>query len=375
MALHLTSADLTRCEAVSRALLSPLAAGSVDQWRDEVLQSLRELLHADHALFMLSTAEKVHYSDSLDAQVVQGYDRYLVGADGSGVRLTDPVIERWLQVRHAAGQHIFSNAEVDHLLAPYGLSLSHSPMYQEGMASAGVVDQRSMFVTFPGGVSMIQCGLSKNGDAPFGEADLALLRLLIPSFRGGIEAMGRFAGRWDSLDAVAQAASVFGDGPRELHRNPALSRLMDAEPERARLETGIAGIVAALYPMITARAGTRVEEALPESLRTVTTAGARYGLRGTLLGAGAFADYPTLLVFVERRGAPALPPPEALRERYRLTRREAEVGLLMAEGRPNAEIAERLFLSLHTVRRHAENVREKVGVNSRKALGLRFLES
>jgi DNA-binding CsgD family transcriptional regulator len=375
MNLHLTSTDLARCEAVSRALLSPLAAGSVDQWRAEVLRTLRELLHADQTLFMLSTAERVHYSDSLDAQVVQGYDRYLAGADGSGVHLTDPVVERWLQVRHAAGQNIFSNAEVDQLLKPYGLTLGRSPMYQEGMASAGVVDQRSMFVTFPGGASMIQCGLSRKDDAPFGEAALALLRMLLPSYRGGLEAMGRFAGQWAAMDTVSQAAAVFGEGPRELHRNPALTRLMDAEPERERLATGIAGIVAALYPMVIGRASTRAEDALPGSMRTVTTAGARYDLRGTVLGAGAFADHPTLMVFVERKGAPALPPPEALRERYRLTTREAEVALLLAEGHSNAEIAERLFLSIHTVRRHAENVREKVGVNSRKALGLRFLEN
>jgi DNA-binding CsgD family transcriptional regulator len=50
-----------------------------------------------------------------------------------------------------------------------------------------------------------------------------------------------------------------------------------------------------------------------------------------------------------------------------LTKREAEVVGLVAEGLTNGEIAARLFLSPTTVRTHLENVFEKLGVHTRTA--------
>jgi DNA-binding NarL/FixJ family response regulator len=51
----------------------------------------------------------------------------------------------------------------------------------------------------------------------------------------------------------------------------------------------------------------------------------------------------------------------------RLTSREREILDLVAEGRTNAEIAERLWLSLGTVRKHLDNVYAKLGVHTRTA--------
>ena len=50
-----------------------------------------------------------------------------------------------------------------------------------------------------------------------------------------------------------------------------------------------------------------------------------------------------------------------------LTRREHEVVMLVAEGLTNAQIAERLWISPGTVRRHLENVYAKLGVHTRTA--------
>ena len=78
------------------------------------------------------------------------------------------------------------------------------------------------------------------------------------------------------------------------------------------------------------------------------------------------------LVSVSRRG-PALVDT--------LTRRENEVLALMAEGRSNAAIAERLFISVGAVEKHAANVFAKLGLplsdsdNRRVLAVLRYLES
>jgi DNA-binding CsgD family transcriptional regulator len=69
---------------------------------------------------------------------------------------------------------------------------------------------------------------------------------------------------------------------------------------------------------------------------------------------------------------------EAALEALQLSKRELEVLQLMAQGLRNAEIADRLFLSLSTVKAHASNLFVKLDVKSRtqameKAQRLRIL--
>ena len=51
-----------------------------------------------------------------------------------------------------------------------------------------------------------------------------------------------------------------------------------------------------------------------------------------------------------------------------LSRREFEVARLAAKGYTNAQIAEELFISIETVKRHMSTIFEKLGIDSRKQL-------
>ena len=66
--------------------------------------------------------------------------------------------------------------------------------------------------------------------------------------------------------------------------------------------------------------------------------------------------------------APLAPLPAAddLRRRFHLTPKEAEVALLMCEGRSNKEVAQRLHFKPKSAEKHAAKVLAKVGVGSRK---------
>jgi DNA-binding NarL/FixJ family response regulator len=61
-----------------------------------------------------------------------------------------------------------------------------------------------------------------------------------------------------------------------------------------------------------------------------------------------------------------------LMHRYGLTRREAQVAALLAQGWPNLEIAEELEISAHTARHHTQRVLSKLNVHSRAAAGARI---
>lgn len=58
---------------------------------------------------------------------------------------------------------------------------------------------------------------------------------------------------------------------------------------------------------------------------------------------------------------------EEERHSPRLTPREREILDLVAQGKTNAEIAERLWVSPGTVRKHLENVYGKLEVHTRSA--------
>ena len=57
-----------------------------------------------------------------------------------------------------------------------------------------------------------------------------------------------------------------------------------------------------------------------------------------------------------------------------LTTREAEVLLWVAQGKSNADIATILVTTIHTVKKHLQNIFEKLGVETRNGAALRALE-
>jgi DNA-binding NarL/FixJ family response regulator len=64
--------------------------------------------------------------------------------------------------------------------------------------------------------------------------------------------------------------------------------------------------------------------------------------------------------------------PEDFARRFGLTRREAQVALLLARGRSNQAIARELKISSHTARHHTQRVFSKLEVHSRAEAGAKL---
>ncbi|AOR30576.1 hypothetical protein BFF78_05505 [Streptomyces fodineus] len=153
------------------------------------------------------------------------------------------------------------------------------------------------------------------------------------------------------VEGMALVAAESGDMQRALRLYEAsvqARRRLDTEPEapwRHRMEQAAA------------RARTRLSAAAQQA----AVAGAR-GLRGErlvayALGAGSGES---------RTGRDA----RAADERLGLTVREFTVAELVAEGRTNRQIADRLGLSIHTVATHLDRIRDKLGLRSRTQIAL-----
>lgn len=105
--------------------------------------------------------------------------------------------------------------------------------------------------------------------------------------------------------------------------------------------------------------------------RVVSTAHRQYRLTCAFVGTRQFSWGTTVLVHLDIDQADPLEEGQLMRA-FRLTRAQARVARLLVQGMRNAEIAQRLFLSIHTVRHHVEQIRTKAGGHTRAATALRL---
>jgi DNA-binding CsgD family transcriptional regulator len=149
---------------------------------------------------------------------------------------------------------------------------------------------------------------------------------------------------------------------RESARNARWTTILLAEPERDRLVELIGRRVRQASSMAGATPVHEELELLGGSYRLVTSRAA----------AGTLLPEPAVLILMDRPG-PGLPTTQELRVTFGLRGREPQVALLAAEGLSNADIAERLRLSAHTVRHYLERVMSRLGLHTRTALAVHLM--
>jgi DNA-binding CsgD family transcriptional regulator len=301
-------------------------------------------------------------SDAVDPAAIREMAGYIADRARNAGEAPDPLINRFYERRERLGLEVFDH---DLMVQVTGDGQKASPFYNEVWARHGLHRVHVLYVTTPMGVANLHVHHPRTKN-PFGADALGVMRALLPSFKAGLDAVARLHGQRAALDTLSEPLAVFSADGRELHRNPALTRLLADEPERGRLEADVRHLARGLRRLAFPR---RFEAPAPASpSREVATARGRYTLRGSVLPAGLFGPAEAFLVSVHAAAAPALPTADAVRARFGLTAREAEVALLIAEGLKNDAIAERLFIAPATARRHTEGVMAKLDVQSRAAV-------
>lgn len=143
--------------------------------------------------------------------------------------------------------------------------------------------------------------------------------------------------------------------------HPAAGRTVSRGPDARRvIQDQIRNIVSSLPPSVLSAPPSADG---PAVVRHIAIGEDRFRLVVDLLPPNANGDRLPIAT-VERVATDNLSE-NSLRERFRLTRKEAHVALLLAQRRSNAEIAESMRISPHTARRHTENVMLKLNVTSR----------
>lgn len=363
--LPLSGADQKRLAAALEALLSPLQYERTDDWRRVVLRRVAALVGADKTAFLLPlSGEAAFFSED--------YDDEQASAFPDQVR---PLAQRWRMWERQATLGVFWR---DGLWHPNLKEYYASAYYNDYIRSIGAFDPIGMAVALHGEPSsngaVLWCHHEREDSTPFGERGLALLRLLHPTFVAGVRMCWRFGATRDelarTLDDLGFGLLLFGADRRLLHANPSAAALIETEPERERLAAEANDIARALSNLTRGGGAASVATAEPVA-REVRTRCGTYRLRGCVAGERPFG-YPGAVVVALERVGERMPSVRDLRERFSLTRKQAEVALLLAEGRSNSKIAETLLISPHTARHHTEDVLLKLGVHSRAEVGSRI---
>lgn len=171
-----------------------------------------------------------------------------------------------------------------------------------------------------------------------------------------------------ALDGVPVGLFFFDQARRVVHANEQALRMLDMDPGGEQIRREIDAFLYSLCPPGQSPPLSISSRGVQEiAARETSTAAGTYRLRGSFIGLDLWGIGGTLLITLESADPEPISP-EAVREWFALTRREAQVALLLAERKSTPEIARELHSSPHTIRHHVRRVLAKLGIHSRRAV-------
>lgn len=418
MSVTLSHADLVLIQAAQRALLSvPMEAESETSeanshphatWVDGVAAALRPLFGTDHVYYTEPLGESPRTADSLfvrhpmvGAEFEGRLQQHFESFEDGFTQFADDTTTMIRRLVRSAGAGAFHDAPLYDARRQ-----AASRLHQDVFRPVGVVRKLALSVPLQVGEAMLVFGYSSADTPGFEGRRHRLLELLLPAFEAGLRIRRHLERQSLGLETVTGGAPIpilFLDREgRERHRNPAfdalVGRLDAGETPLSSSRTG-AGLTSVDELLTTARTLARrltkkrgPADARPRLLST-TPADVAPGTATQSIGAfrlraslgTTYQGRPGVLIFVETplteppprsfSGRTVLPRVADVEAATDLTDREAEVSLLIAEGRTDKEIAERLTISVHTARRHAGSILKKLALTSRAGVAVALLRA
>jgi DNA-binding CsgD family transcriptional regulator len=373
MGLSLTTIDAARLRSASEVLLSRSRFADHPSWCVEALRRLEELFQADRSLFILPSREGVHVVSESIPDPMFGQFREAFAGMSEGRLVSDREdVDAVLEARRAMGMDVFTN---DALLQSTAGSPESVPWYHDVILPSGVRYGSGVVVSLPVGGAWLCVAHSRPDADPFGtEAGLDLLRILLPSFRAGVEMALSMEDGFSVGEANDRGSTfaLFDGAGRELFRSRELVRILSLEDTPTPVEEAMRALARQVEGLMRRPSGKGASFPLPACQGEVVTPRGLYLLSAALLDDDAPPGEASVSVAVTPP-FPDLPSVEELMARHPLTRREAQVTLLLASGASNVAASTALGISPHTVRTHAERIFRKLGIRTRKGLGLRLV--
>lgn len=388
MGLYVRDVDLRRLEATLGTCLAPLAFESCDAWRAAVELQARELLQGDHAVFAIP------WNGTIDVHATNVAPSAVRTMGHLFARVpeipADPVLGAIEAQRVQRRLEVWSRVAA-YLSAVRGRrSARHATFMGEVLIPAAMRDSENIDFELEAGHTALCVSYERGSESRRVGAGVAraaakpLLRFLLPALKAGVASLLRYEAHRETfrewIASIPDAVLLVDASGRRTYQNPAMDRLLRDARDTQRLTTAMLRAAAALHRIDAAhvRAASSRDRASrgldsPEPCTITGATGAAY--RITTLHAPATMGERLAMIIVRptSHGEPGDGASSAaLRARWGLTTREADIVRLLARRATNREMAATLRLSPHTVRHHVERVFLKLGVHSRRRVSERL---
>jgi DNA-binding CsgD family transcriptional regulator len=252
-------------------------------------------------------------------------------------------------LREASGDRVRSTRRFADLLTPYGLR-----------------DEVRMVFRGSDGLVWGLCSMSRRGGREFDADEEALLASVVTEIGDGLRAM-LFRDSVHRLEAGSEGPAVAVIGSDNQYISATAAALEYFE----RMAWGDEGSPVPVAPAAAVASRLRASGQKTLALRIRTRDGEWVVIRAGRLD----AEHPPrrVIMTIERAQPPELV--SLMATAYGLTRRERQVLLLSLRGASRNDMATALFISPYTVQDHLKNIFAKAGVNSRRALVSRLVNT
>jgi DNA-binding CsgD family transcriptional regulator len=170
------------------------------------------------------------------------------------------------------------------------------------------------------------------------------------------------------LDGVPIGLAFYDARGELVHRNRTLRRILDENKSEPAVQNEIESVVREFCSQLAedqdhdSSRGHVFDDIATRELRLAEKC---YRLRVGFTGMELFGHGSSVIVTLDDDPGSAVVSDDQLREQFGLTGREIRVARLISTGCSNADIAQRLYISPHTVRRHTEKILRKLNVSTR----------
>lgn len=359
MAFTLSAQDVRLITKAQQAFLQPFRHETSVDWLVGAMRYLKYLVGAD------KSAARIPVGGS----AIIATDDFSTSAMAKYVQMEREVIDQFKAPLDQIKQQVWTRASL------YGerfAAYQQTVYYNEFIPLAR--NYYSLGMTLPVGEEGMDVpntvSVYFNQDSPqrpvFGDREVHLLRLVFPAFEAGFRTSYRLHVHRGALTRIVDALqfpfALFSIDGGRLHYTPMLENYRQEEPEWERVEAELYQLARGLAHVL--RGPSEVGDTA--MIQKVTTLVNAYTLYGCVFTEGTWGEQPHLGVHVEA----AIPPHVAgvLRTLYGLTPQESRIALLLGQHVSTRAIAERLSLSIFTVRHHIEHLMQKLHVRKRTAI-------
>lgn len=357
---RLSHEQLCAAESLQRVLLSPHDYAGIDAWRAAVNTEVAAATGGDAAMFQLiMPGVEPHYSEELCMERLKEYPEFMPSLD-----IQRGIFRRAISL--GAGNR-------------YALWLEHLEWLYASDYFNGLISELKAFDTLFAAVPSTDAPYPamlhvyherRQGGERFDASHVRMMQLVRPALEAGVRAAERtLANRASfiaSLETRRDGALVFDSRGKLLYQSPSFGSIVPLATDATTVHDAGRQMAAGLLSE---------EERLrfdPDTARQAVAVGPDIVLlTAVIMAPGVFDVGPVALVTVHTNEA-SVADSGALRDRFDLTPRQAEVARLLARRLTNDEIAQRLQVSPNTARHHTEAVMGKMEVSDRREVGVRL---